>query len=178
MRDTHVSLQLREKIEKYNIPLTNIHSFDEKGFLIGLSKSTKRIVSIEALQSKRLLGTSQDGSREFITLIALICAAPSHIPPALIYQGESHDLQDTWLEDFDDSKDLAYFASSAKGWSNDLLGLQWLEHVFDRCTKVEGSRDRRLLIVDGHNSHFNMQFIDYADVTGLCPRPCINTDWD
>jgi hypothetical protein len=110
-----------------------------------------------------LLGASQDGSREFITLIASISATPTCIPPALIYQGQSNDLQDTWLEDFDDSKDLAFFASSEKGWSSDLLGLQWLEHVFDRCTKEEAKRGRRLLIVDGHNSHFNLQFIDYAD---------------
>ena len=110
-----------------------------------------------------MLGASQDGSREFITLIASISAAPTCIPPALIYQGQSNDLQDTWLDDFDDSKDLAFFASSEKGWSNDLLGLQWLEHVFDRCTKEEAKRGRRLLIVDGHNSHFNMQFIDYTD---------------
>jgi hypothetical protein len=75
MVDVRVSSQLREKTEKYNIPFTNIHNFDEKGFLIGLSKSTKRIVSIEALQSKRLLGASQEGSREFITLIASTCAA-------------------------------------------------------------------------------------------------------
>ena len=43
-----------------------------------------------------------------------------------------------------------------------MLGLQWLEHVFDRCTK-NISRGRRLFIVDGHNSHLNMRFIDYAD---------------
>ena len=110
-----------------------------------------------------MLGASQDGSREFITFIASISAAPAYIPPALIYQGQSNDLQDTWLDDFDDSKDLAFFASSEKGWSNDVLGLHRLEHVFDRCTKEEAKRGRRLLIVDGHNSHFNMQFIDYAD---------------
>jgi hypothetical protein len=64
-------------------------------------------VSVEALKSKKLLGASQDGSREFITLIASISAAPACIPPALIYQGESHDLQDSWLDDFNESKDLA-----------------------------------------------------------------------
>ena len=92
-------------------------------------------MSVEALKRKLLLDASQDGSREFITLIASISAAPAYIPPALIYQGESHDLQDTWLDDFDDSKELTFFASSEKGWSNDLLGLHWLKHVFDRCTK-------------------------------------------
>jgi hypothetical protein len=141
-----------------------MYNFDEKGFLIGLSRSTKGIVDIKALKSKRVLGASQDGSREFITLIASICADGSHLPPALIYQGTSHDLQDTWLEDFDHSQHLACFASSEKGWSDDRLGLQWLEHVFDRYTKDKaGDRERRLLLLDGHNSHVNLAFIDYAD---------------
>jgi len=87
--------------------------------LIGLSKSTKRIVSIEALKSKRLLGASQDGSREFTTLIAAISAAPASIPPALIYKAESHDLQDIWLEDFDTAEniDSAFKAAGIKLWN-------------------------------------------------------------
>ncbi len=83
----------------------------------------KRIISIEALKSKKLLGASQDGNREFITLITTIRANGSCIPPALIYQGASHDLQDTWLDDINHSKELAYFASSDTGWSNEKLGL-------------------------------------------------------
>jgi hypothetical protein len=60
----------------------------------------KRIVSKEALKRGKLLGATQDGSREFITLLACISAAGKRLPPLLIYKGESHDLQDTWVEDF------------------------------------------------------------------------------
>ena len=120
-------------------------------------------MSRAALKSRRILGASQDGSREFISLIAAICIDGSHIPPALIYKGKSHDLQDTWLDDFDHSKETAYFASSEKGWSSDTLGIHWLQHVFDRATREKAGRNRRLLIVDGHNSHINLKFIDYAD---------------
>jgi hypothetical protein len=35
--------------------------------------------------------------------------------------------------------------------------------MFDRCTRNEASRGRKLLIVDGNNNHFNMAFIDYAN---------------
>jgi hypothetical protein len=41
--------------------------------------------------------------------------------------------------------------------------LYWLEHVFDRHTKAKAGNHRRLLIVDGHNSHVNMRFINYCD---------------
>src|SRR6201991_200525 len=44
----------------------HIYNFDEKGFLIGFSRTKKRIVSIEGLKSKRVTGASQDGNREII----------------------------------------------------------------------------------------------------------------
>ena len=160
--------QLREKLEKYNIQVHNIYNVDEKGFLIGFSRTTKRVVSVEGLKSKRVIGASQDGNREFITLIASICADGSHLPPTLIYQGESYDLQDTWLDEFDDLAHRAFFACSKNGWSDDTLGLDWLRQVFDRTTKEKVTiRDRRLLIVDGHNSHVNLPFIEYADTNRI-----------
>jgi DDE superfamily endonuclease len=67
------------------------------------------------------------------------------------------------MEDFDGSRDTAHFAVSSKGWSSDSLGLQWLQNVFERYTKDQASREWRLLIVDGHSSHLNMEFISYAE---------------
>ena len=114
----------------------------------------------DALRKGRILGACQDGSREFISLIACICANGEALPPALIYKGESFDLQSSWLQDLQDS-DSVYFAASKNGWSCDHLGIDWLKKVFDRHTR-KGNR-RRLLLVDGHSSHVNMKFIDLAD---------------
>ncbi|KAM4055202.1 hypothetical protein HRG_008535 [Hirsutella rhossiliensis] len=144
--------KLREKIEKYNISPSNVYNFDEKGFQIGLSRSTKRVVPREALRRGKLVGASQDGNRELFVP-----------PPALIYKGESKDFQDTWLEDFDHSSEVAFFASTENGWSCDALGLHWLQRIFDCHTKQKAGRAYRLLILDGHNSHINLKFIDYAD---------------
>ncbi|QSS55024.1 hypothetical protein I7I53_02781 [Histoplasma capsulatum var. duboisii H88] len=155
--------QLQEKIAKYNIEHSNIYNFDEKGFLLGLLQAVKQIVSIESLKSKCNKGVSQDGSREFISLLAAICADGTALPPALIYKEESRDMQDTWLEDFDDKKDKAYFAASKNGWSNDEYGLTWLQNVFNPHTKAKAGRGWRLLILDDHSSHINMKFINYAD---------------
>ena len=69
----HALFQLYEKIQKYNISLSDIYNFDEKGFLIGLSRATKRVISVNALKSKRTARALQDSSREFITLITSIC---------------------------------------------------------------------------------------------------------
>lgn len=156
-------MKLSEKIEKYHIRPQNTYNFDEKGFLIGVCHAAKRIVPIEHLQKKKTLGASQDGSREFISLVASICTDGATIPPALIYQGDSRDMQDTWLEDFDHSRDEAYFAVSSKGWTSEDLGVRWLRDIFDRHTKEKAGNSRRLLIADGHSSHVNLRFIDYCD---------------
>ena len=67
------------------------------------------------IESKKVLGSSQNGFREFISLLATVYADGSALPPALIYQEDSYDLQDTQLEDYDCSSDGAYFAASEKG---------------------------------------------------------------
>ncbi|EDN02335.1 predicted protein [Histoplasma mississippiense (nom. inval.)] len=111
----HFFTLLQEKIKQYNILPQNTYNFNEKGFLLGLLHTLKRIVSIEALKWKHTIGAVQNGSREFISLLAGICADGTTIPPALIYRGESRDMQDTWLEDFDPKKDQACFAASENG---------------------------------------------------------------
>ena len=82
---------------------------DEKGFILGQASATKRTMTREALETGQIVGASQDGSREFISILAGICADGSHLPPTLIYRGDSHDLRSSWVEDVD-SSDLAWFA--------------------------------------------------------------------
>jgi hypothetical protein len=65
----------------------------------------KRIVAVSQFKSKKLLSAKQDGNPEFISLLACISADGTAIPPSLIYQGESGDLQDVWLEEFGDSRE-------------------------------------------------------------------------
>ena len=119
-------------------------------------------MSREAFESGRITRASQDGNREFISLLACISAAGIALPPALIYKGET-SLQNTWLEDWE-LKNEAYFAVSPNGWSSNALGLHWFQTVFDRSTRQQtGLRRRRLLIVDGHSSYINLRFIETYD---------------
>jgi DDE superfamily endonuclease len=119
----------------------------------------KRIMSLEAYKSGRVRQACQDGSREFITLLACVSAIGKKIPAGLLYKGESYDLRDTWVQDLEDSDDF-FFGASSNGWSNDAFGLKWLTQVFDPATRPTSPRTKRLLIVDGHSSHINMAFIN------------------
>ena len=122
---------------------------------------------VAALKNKKTLGSSQDGSREFISLLATICADGTHMTPALIYQGESGDLQTSWLEDYNHKSDQAYFAASTKGWTNENLEMSWLTKVFEPQTRTKSGYRTRLLIIDGHSSHLNRRFMDFCEQHGI-----------
>jgi hypothetical protein len=120
-------------IEKHNLSAECIYNWDEKGFIIGIAAVTKRIMSKKAHETGRITSASQDGNREFISLLACVSAIGVALPPALLYKGELGDLQDGWLQDLQ-AEEHAYFGVSSNGWSNDAFGLQWLQQVFQKHT--------------------------------------------
>jgi hypothetical protein len=139
---------------------------DEKGFLIGIVGRSKRIFSRRMWEKKEVRASLQDGSRAWITLLACICANGSTLPPGLIYEAANKGIQSTWVEDIKAGEHEVFITSSPSGWTNNDIGLAWLEQVFDRCTKEKAEKARRLyrlLILDGHGSHITMDFIDYCD---------------
>ena len=71
-------------------------------------------MSLATFKSERIQYVSEDGSREFISLLVCISADGTALPPALIYKGDSLSLQDTWLEDWVPAH-KAHFAISPNG---------------------------------------------------------------
>lgn len=150
---------------KYEFLPENVYNMDEKGFLIGVLPKTRRICKVSELRKGRLKGAGQSGNREWITLMATCCMDGTALPPAIIYQAQSGNIQDTWLDRFDPKEQCCFFASSETGWTNENLGYEWLTGVFDRYSKPKArlARDWRLLFVDGHNSHVNWKFLEWCN---------------
>src|SRR6266566_2442863 len=152
---------LKREFEKYDIDPRHVYNMDEKGFLIGLLKRMRRIFS-KRKYDKGLRKYIQDGSREWITLIACICADGSALSPLLIYKAVSGKVQSSWLEGYDPQKHSCFFASSPKGWTNADLGYRWLVRIFNEGTKAKARSSYRVLIVDGHGSHISLKFINFC----------------
>ena len=114
---------------------------DEQGFLIRVLQKTRRVFDTEQIKKGKLLGAGQDGNREWVTIIGAICMDGTYLPPAIIYQADSGNLQDTWLDKFDPKEQCCFFSSSLTGWTNEELGLSWLTGVFDQAIE-ERSRFR------------------------------------
>jgi hypothetical protein len=67
------------------------------------------------------------------------------------------------LQAFNPDEHRAFFTSSSLGWTNNDIGLAWLQQVFDRATKQKAGQSYQLLIIDGYGSHLTIDFIKYCN---------------
>jgi hypothetical protein len=80
-----------------------MYNMDEKGFMLRVLTRSKRVFSRRMYEDGKMKAHIQDGSREWITLLACICADGTALNPAIIYQSASSLLQDSWLQAFEPS---------------------------------------------------------------------------
>jgi hypothetical protein len=52
--------------------------------------------------------------------------------------------------------------NSENGWTDGKIGHKWLSEIFDPLTKDKAQGRARVLILDGHSSHFTLDFLNYA----------------
>lgn len=81
----------------------------------------------------------------------------------IIYKGKAHYRH--WHDFLEEEDNETVFAYSDKGWTNQTLGIKYLKLLFEPSTTPTGSDKGawRLLIVDGHNSHFSTDFISFCE---------------
>ncbi|KAH7394724.1 hypothetical protein BKA66DRAFT_599093 [Pyrenochaeta sp. MPI-SDFR-AT-0127] len=67
---------LQHKMTEYDLleAAHNTYNMDEKGFMIGVVGRSKRIFSKRRWEKKEVRASLQDGNREWITLLACVCA--------------------------------------------------------------------------------------------------------
>ena len=152
---------------KYGICDEDVYNFDEAGFMMG--KITTQLV-VTASERRCRPKAVEPGNREWVTLIAAINAAGWSIPPFLIFTGKYH--LSAWYEEAEIPRDWA-IAVSDNGWTTNELGVEWLKHFIKHTDgKVVGAR--RLLILDGHESHQSLEFQELCkenNIYTLCMPP-------
>jgi hypothetical protein len=92
----------------------------------------------------------------------VISAAGSALPPLVIDKGTAPN--DAWL--VKDNSRVAdwHYAALPKGWSNNVLGYEWLWRIIAGQTS---HLRRRLLIVDGQGSHVTSDFACYCMLNSI-----------
>jgi hypothetical protein len=149
--------RVQQIIQEFGILEQDIYNFDETGFQMGVI-STAKVVTRRETKGRPTL--TQPGNREWVTALETIRADGTTIPPMIIFAGKVHI--STWY----DEKQLPVnwtIGLSETGWTNDALGLIWLRDIFDKYTRNQTIGRHRLLILDGHGSHFTAEFHRFCE---------------
>ncbi|KAK6208664.1 putative transposase [Colletotrichum tabaci] len=158
---------VRNTIAKYGIHDDDIYNFDETGFLMGMLSHAKVVTTSDRRGRPR---TKQPGNREWVSVIQGVCADGWALPPYVIVKGKYHLL--SWYTNGQFPPQWRVHPSE-NGWTTNEIGLDWLQH-FEKCTKSRTKGVKRLLILDGHNSHKSTKFDDYCkehSIIALCMPP-------
>ena len=126
---------IQRVITQYNIEPEHMYSMDEKGFAIEVLGRSKRIFSRRQHENKEVRQACQNDSREWVSLLAAICADGTALPPDNIFASRNSTIQSHWVAPIEAGTHQIYGASSPTGWMKNDIGLAWLEQVFDRYTK-------------------------------------------
>jgi hypothetical protein len=148
------------KMAEYGIKPDQICNMDEKGLLMGSTSRTHRVFSRAMWDRGELQAALQDGSREWITILATICADGTALAPSLVYSSDASAVSLSWVRDINHQD--VFVTGTKSGWSNNELGVAWLRDVFDRQTRSKAMHQWRLLVTDGHASHCSIEFIEYC----------------
>lgn len=149
----------------------NIYGMDESGFPPS-NQGTSRVVGRRGNKIQHKQGSS---NRENATGLITICADGTVLKPLIIF--ESEYMYTAWFEN--NVADAAYviillnififmltqhysFTKSPNGWTGTDIAFEWLKTLFNPETKAKSSGRTRVLLMDGHNSHFSLLFLEYC----------------
>lgn len=146
---------VQRTIEQYGIEESDIYNFDETGFVMGMISSEMVVTTSDRRGRPR---QAQQGNREWVTVIQAVGSYGYTIPPYIIVAGQNH--LSSWYEDSPIPHDWK-IAVTKNGWTTNERGLEWIQH-FDQHTKSRTKGSKRLLIMDGHESHHSTEFELYC----------------
>jgi len=144
-------LELFERtVKRLDIQADDIWNMDETGIALGVCTNTR----VLARAGKKKAYIKEPGNREWVSIIECISASGSKLKPMVVFKGKS--LQTTWFPS-NSIPDWLY-TTSQNGWTSNSIGLAWINSIFIPDTASPEGRNR-LLILDGHGSHIDIEFI-------------------
>ena len=158
---------LGETITKYKIKEENTYATDEVGIQAQGGGEREYVFGP---RTKAAPYQQRSGTRENITTIVTICADGTSTPPAVIFKGSAYQVK--WGENnplnasyvilftifMSVNKCSARIGYQQKGWTDGEIGASWMK-LFEKATREKANGEYRLLIVDGHNSHYTVAFL-------------------
>jgi len=140
--------------QKYSISPQDTYNMDEKGFCMGAIQRSTVVIPV----TQRDAFLRQDGNREWVSVIETISASGETLSSYIIFKAVYQ--QSSWHQQLDSQS--SKIATSSKGWTDNHLGLLWLREHFEVETAKRQIGEYRMLLLDGHESHCTLEFIDFC----------------
>jgi hypothetical protein len=106
---------LHSKIEEHSVLPYNTYNMDKKGFIIGVIGRSKRTFTRAQWKKQEVTTTLQDGSQEWIIVVAAVCADGTALPLGLIYKSANCTLNLSWVADIKAGIHNVFTASTPSG---------------------------------------------------------------
>ncbi len=150
---------------QHGIADSDMYNMDEKGFAMDIADSFRVLV----WRSEPQAFSVQAGNQDWVSVVECVRSTGDVLPPYIIFKGKQ--VQKAWLNPIKDGRTT--LRVSDNGWTTNEIGCQWLE-AFDRHTQPQSQGLHRLLLLDGHESHVSIDFIEYCqshNIIALCLSP-------
>ncbi|KAG6996503.1 Pogo transposable element with ZNF domain [Fusarium oxysporum f. sp. conglutinans] len=126
----------------------NTVNVDEGSIMAGFGLDSLVIGSSDPKKKALLKGVQ---SRTWTSFIEAVTATGRALKPGIIFKEK--ELQKQWfLNEFESIADWHYI-TSPNGWTDNHIALEWLKDVYLPQTKPRDASDARLIILDGHGTH-------------------------
>ena len=146
--------------EEEGIVDDDIYNINKTGFQIGVGKDQLVIT-----KRKRAHYFGIPTNRESCTVIEAIRGNGTVIPPFLILSGSVYMAK--WYR-VDSLNPRTVITISPTRYTNDVLTMEWIRH-FNIYTQACTIGAKRLLIMNGYDSHHTKEFIQYCDENEIIP---------
>ena len=166
----------KDTIDEHNIEPEDIYNIDEKGAALEITGKERCIVS----KSEKRPKTTQDGNREWCTVLECISLKGKVLSPWIIFkaklQKKEWQIKLRELRREAGEEEPGHICVSDNGWTDSELGIRWLEDCFGPETSKDQKGEWRLLLWDGYTSHISTAVIRYClenKIIPLCLLPYI-----
>ncbi|KAJ3499049.1 hypothetical protein NLJ89_g10141 [Agrocybe chaxingu] len=144
---------VREKIHNKGIKPENIYGMDESGF----PPSDQGMQCVVGRRGSKIQHKAGSANQENITVLVTICANGTALKPTVIFKGQR--ILAKWTQG---NISEALICASENGWTNGGLALNWIQKDFDPQTREKANGETRVLIMDGHSSHYTADLLEYC----------------
>jgi hypothetical protein len=147
---------------KYGVVDQDFYNFDETGFAMGMIRASVVVTRAERRAKAKMV---QPGNREWATVIQGVCADGWCVPPFVVLKGAVHLA--SWYSETDLPADWV-IRTTPNGWTDNETGLEWIRH-FDKHTAARRVGGWRMIVLDGHESHYSAEFERFCKDKNIIP---------